>query len=778
MRQEIYDSYIQEGWHLFALYKTEGEGVKGKYATPKGWNDLTKQCAPYNSKSIYGGVPPADIVVLDWDVKNGKKGAESLSALSDKLETSIGTAVRTPSGGGHCYVRIPKGTLYSKAQEAYPDIDFQGHGREWVMLGDQNIEGYGEYKLVRRYYVNELLDLSSLSIRKDIERGEGYKGIDIDTHFMVRPSETSIRSTLAALDPDMSYEGGWQNVIMALNSWDLGGDQGLALAIEWSQGAVFYSATEEEIETKYYACIADTPNFYLKLIGMVNKETVTKVKKRIQEVGSIEELEQLAKEISESDISNNDRDALLIDMVDAGSKKEVYGKKKSPHLKKLLKRASDIPKGDQDERDASVYLHGNKYVLRYKKSLVEDLTTVSIKSHLEAFGFKVSQERDMIVHSALPIDQVKHIPDYTIEDTVSYTLDKRSSDSNIFTLTQRNNPIFDLECFEEDSAIITEFVTEIWKGKVIDIVRLVALSIKYGESKLNRLMVVAPSNSGKSEIATMLNFQKITMKRLLNGMRGDKGVGGGILEGIKRSGLLLIDEANASLEQEIKDMDKELHIDQFQSNGTQTIPLLFTILTSTHKTATRNNSDELYNRFLQIELTEGEMDHHVTSGILFNQDRDKYTEVIQSHLRRIFRETIQGDSSREELKELQAKYRLPTNNDLDEFLYVVSENIIKEIRSKAKEGTHGDYIQRKGDYFVKRKGDIHELALELLREVTGVDHGKYAEKLTSHFVGAESISIKLDGTPLKYYPLYMGLYLATEEQKVISAFSDLDLDEL
>lgn len=776
MTKSVYDQYVNDGWKVFALYATNDDNkkVKGDHGTPKGWNDMSIPNSPYHPDAVYGGVPPRDIVAIDWDIKNGRKGDQSFMQLGVDCGVILQTVVRSPSGGGHAYLRIDPTILLAKAQSNYPDIDFQSYGKEWVKLGGQ--DGYTFTDEDFEYFVNPPCDISFLETRKEYSKEGAYAGVDADLHFMERPPIGQMQEYLDKLDPNMSYEGGWQNVIMALNSWDLGGDVGLQLAIDWSQKSTQYSATEEEITAKYEVCVPETPSFYLKLMGMAHKSAVSTAREKLTTVETLEEFEALAASIALLAISAEDRATLAEEFITAGEDIKFYGKKRGVAIKKMM---AFSPKKEEVEYETpiSIHLHGNNYAVRYGNDLLRDLNKTSVGNHLASFGIKSKDERDMLIANATPITNIIITPDYTTTEKVIHTLDK-SDASNMFVLTQRVNPLFDLPCdFEEDEDIIAEFSQGVWGGKIEDIVRLTALSIKYGESKLNRLMLVAPSDAGKTEIATILKFQKINMRRLLSGMRGDKGVGGGVLEGIKATGLLLIDEANTALEQEIKDMDKALHIDQFGSGGTQIIPLLFTILTSTHKTATRNNSDELYNRFLQVELLESEMSHTVRQGRQHAIDKDRYTNVVQSYVRRLFKDTIRGGGTRDELKALQDKYRLPTNNDLDEVLFEISEKIIKDFKSKAREGIHSDYILRKGTYYAKRKKDIHDTALDLLTELSGLDHGKYAEKLTSHFVGERS-TIKIDNTPLNYYQLNLSPFGENEDQSIINQFDDLDVGEL
>lgn len=317
MTKEIFDAYVSDGWHVFALYRTtdgKGNAVKGMYATPKGWNDMSKPCF-YDPNKIYAGIPPKDIVAIDYDVKNGKVGAKSFAQLQKDFNVNLDTTVISPSGGGHAYVRLknlPDETpKLKKAQDKYPDIDFQSHGSEFVVLGGQIVEGYGEYEFVDEdfeYYVNPAVDFSSLELRGERIQGDGYNNIDVDEHFLSRPPLEQVEEWLSKLDPDMGHDEGWVDVIRALNSWDLNGEEGLRLAIEWSQKATKYKSTAEEIAEKYYNNVADAPEFYNKLIGLVNKKSKKGFNSKIAEAKEVSDLKNIAEEISKSDISNADRE--------------------------------------------------------------------------------------------------------------------------------------------------------------------------------------------------------------------------------------------------------------------------------------------------------------------------------------------------------------------------------------------------------------------------------------------------------------------------------------
>jgi hypothetical protein len=67
------------------------------------------------------------LFVLDFDVKGGARGLQSLSAL-DMLGLPIGFRVRTASGGVHVYLRGDEVRNSVRKFENYPGLDVRGDG--------------------------------------------------------------------------------------------------------------------------------------------------------------------------------------------------------------------------------------------------------------------------------------------------------------------------------------------------------------------------------------------------------------------------------------------------------------------------------------------------------------------------------------------------------------------------------------------------------------------------------------------------------------------------
>ena len=354
MEKHIYDAYIADGWKLFALYRAKEphQRVKGVYGTPKGWNDMSIPSHPYNPKAVYGGVPPQDIFVIDYDVKNGKVGETSKKALEEALGKSLYPTVISATGGGHVYVRTPEPIRPLKNQYSYPDIDFQCHGSEWVMCGGQYVEGYGEYTFddpIEEYFVNDINEpFTMLTMRNEDKRNGNYGGVDETDHFLTRPSIDKIEALLDKLDPNMTYEGGWHNVIMALNSWDMGGEVGLRLAIEWSQRATNYEPTDDEIAEKYHQSAPETPDFYKKIFGMVNRGDLKSFKSRIVSAETLSDLEDIAKDVSTSTISSDDRASIGEALAKKAKEDKHDSRLRVPYWKKLCAMNFSIAKEETE----------------------------------------------------------------------------------------------------------------------------------------------------------------------------------------------------------------------------------------------------------------------------------------------------------------------------------------------------------------------------------------------------------------------------------------------
>jgi len=736
----------------------------------------------------YVAIIPPSLIIVDND--KYEEGNEFDKLLSDlNLGYTPEPFALTPSGGEHYAFENPNPDLVIGNHDyKYVDI-YSGYQSVIPVVGTvvkNKQETLADYKWaddLDEFVVNKF-NKSMLEVFKMRPRGEttdneyDEMGLSLAIKAEEMPEEEVSELCNNIPIETYRYDTGWLKFAMALYDRFEGSEEGLE----------YFQKTCERYEDNnpdYNQTKWDAGHFkptgritYKTLRSLANEGVGKSLIEKINNSTDIKTLEEVAEYASKKKLNTSTQldDTVRTELINALSvkSKELVGKPDKVKWKKSCKLV--MPEKEVKIPDGfDVYRLDNRYLVRFQSKIIQEVSSTMLKEVLASFGIYFDKDSmSKFKNNIQTISSYKQIPDYTLKSSTAFNTEEQGG-IKLPAFVVRFNPLFELEEKELDEEIIADFFDGVWAGKLYDIVKLVSLTIKLKEQKLNRLMVVAPSNAGKSEIFGMMNFQKITMQRLLNGMRGDKGVGSDLVEGVRKSGLLLIDEANKSLEAEIKDMDKELHIDQFGKGGTQVLPLHFTALTSTHSNATRNNSDELYNRFLQVELNKSEMHHTIMESALFLKDSVAYTENVKGKLLQLFKETLFNDEGKEELKVLQDKYRLPVNNDLDEMLYEIGEDFIQETKSNA--GDYGDIVFKNGVYYAKRKNDITKYFENRLGEIESLDVGKYSELLTKHYVRDERKSVKINGKVSKLYALTLVPYSENEETLILSEFDDLDLEE-
>ncbi len=140
-------AYAREGWHLFPVWWPVSQGVcacgdpdctaKAKHPipwlVPRGKDDATTNetilrswWARVPNANVGLSVAPSGLVVLDVDIKDGKRGMESLAQLPGTLPPTL--RARTGSGGLHAFYSRPAGVAPFQRIGVRPGIDIIGNG--------------------------------------------------------------------------------------------------------------------------------------------------------------------------------------------------------------------------------------------------------------------------------------------------------------------------------------------------------------------------------------------------------------------------------------------------------------------------------------------------------------------------------------------------------------------------------------------------------------------------------------------------------------------------
>ena len=103
---------------------------KEKKKPVEDWQNLPASNLPTKAKN-WGITLSRAYLVIDVDIKNGKKGKESWDRMQTLLKRPLTNAVytvQTPSGGLHIWFNLPSNFKVRKNNPAFPDIDFLSKG--------------------------------------------------------------------------------------------------------------------------------------------------------------------------------------------------------------------------------------------------------------------------------------------------------------------------------------------------------------------------------------------------------------------------------------------------------------------------------------------------------------------------------------------------------------------------------------------------------------------------------------------------------------------------
>ena len=236
--QSILDLYL--GRRLVLLKRN------GKAPVSPGWQKvIPTEEEILNHRGNFGWLLDVDDLIIDVDVKNGKQGMESLAQLEKDTRTVIPRHIETPSGGLHCYMKIPRdfqGKDLFLNHSKYPGIDFLSIGRQVVI--PPSVIGDVVYKLLKTdisgIQAPRSLLLTIYNKKKSEEKEDNNVYIE---KAKKRPNHTPIEISqkLIQLDPNMSNDE-WVKVGMALHDWDP--VMGLKLWDEWSQNGKKYTKND------------------------------------------------------------------------------------------------------------------------------------------------------------------------------------------------------------------------------------------------------------------------------------------------------------------------------------------------------------------------------------------------------------------------------------------------------------------------------------------------------------------------------------------------------
>lgn len=750
---------------------------------------------PLNSIGMRTGSKTVN--VIDVDTKDLTQLTEPFKSWVEERLMLEDTLTVESKNGYHFYFYSFGKPILTTAKEGadkstVPFIDFRGEGGIIFIHSDTD---FADYKVIcddaPTGDIAEILDALPEYVERATVEEVGFENLDDETDTGVtrvgekRPLEEVI-AMVNSLSPDLKRVQWMAVMTSAYKLIDSDPERLKEPLREWSRKGETFNTEKFNKDWKEIATGGFGKNYGAGTLVKLSREADNKAERdailsEIEKADSQNALDKIITQISKIEFMS-DRDGIA-ECMNARLKelKKDNSSIKVAQARTIIKELKYRPTVEELEEkgdgvDMAVYLRGNFYCLRVKNTVVEDITEKTVKSHCYSLGIN-PMISEAYINKAKAIAGIKKETDYMLKTRAGFELQHSGAVHELRYLHLLTNPLSSIQEPAEREDIIKDFFEDIWHGKAEDIIRLIGLTMRFKETKLNKIHVVAPSNTGKTTFLENIGFQTIHMKRLVQALNADKGIGKPVIDGLKSSGFLLIDETNDPLTQDIKNIDNYISLDQFGQGGTQEIKLHFTCMTSTHKSAVRGMSDEMYNRMLLIELKKDESKFTIDKSELFVHDTEAYTETLIQHTKWMLKDALTNPKyTKKDLNKLQEKYRLELNNDVDEMLLEVSGKVMEEFKTLAT--AEGDVVERNGDYFIRRRTDVHDAIANRLGEYSHIDQGKYGDELMSHFLSDERKKIRISGKPVNFYKFKMKKYYANDEQEIVDMFDDLDAEEL
>jgi len=749
----------------------------------------------------YVGVIPPNLIIVDNDSYKDPSVNMMAKLCADlKLDYVPDPYAITPSGGEHyAFVNPHPELVVGDLSKIYPNLDIYG-GYQTVIpiVGTTAKNKFGD--MVRYEWADDIMEefvinpapgnaaevLRMRQATQDVDNSYDEDGLTAAVKDQDMSTE-EVELLLEDIPTDYTYDGGWLKTAMALYDRFEGSEQGLEIFQDFSSRC---TREDTKHDPDYNESKWRSGHFkpsrgitYKTLRSLANEGRIKKITDEIHDANTdkafksvIDWLASMPKLNTTTELDQNIRSSLATQInarmkevrASGGTVKLIQARTILPMIE--YKQSLEDAQNELGDKEVRSFIVGDKYALQYGNVLVNDIGSAGALRHLKAFGVNKTTA-EAIIANPISVSNIDTVADYLSPHHIIYNLEDSPIVEEQQRLIGRKNPLYGEKSYLEDAAVVDEFFSSIWNGKLEHMMQLIMYSIRFKETKKTKLMLVAPSDLGKTAVAEHIGFQKVKMEAMIGAMSAAKGLGKPIISGLFNTGFLLLDETDRALPREVKELGSYLMVDKFGKDGTQIIPLHFVIMTSTHRTAVLNASDEIRNRVLLMEVHDDEPEFTIVQSELYNADPEHYTKVIRSYMRWYCGRLLEDNATIEDLRRLQDKYKLEGLNDLDEFISDVIETIRDAIKAEA--ATNGEFLIKNGVYYIKGKKLLREMISQELIQLEGVDVGKYTEKIFKMFMPDDiETRVRVNGAPARYYKI--SLYSKVDEDM----FDDLTEEEL
>jgi len=805
--KDAYEKYRAEGFVLKLTKKheksTRYQGKDGKVVPYRSY----KPDAFTVKATGYAAIIPDNLIIVDND--KYEVGNEFSRLVKTLGYTPVPFAI-TPSGGEH----------YAFRNESDGLVPSVGHGFKYIDI-------YGGFKsiipIVGTVVKNKKGELNCYEWADPIDEELFINPWDerLTEIFAMKPTNTTggAGTTFdedAGLElaiyndpnnekyfPDSEVDDILENIIPANLEWDEWFDVGKSIAARYhgtnegkEKWLKFCAKSPEKNDPSHKGYVdpadkwdvdltRDTKATYIRLRRLGNKYRLLQYTARIKHSTSDTQLIQVMEDIRQhKDLQTSDFNQDPLGILSTMIKGVSKGDMNLRMSKEAIRNAIDFKYTAEPTKhigvkprldEVKVYLHGNGFVLVVKDMYITNLNLTAYKRHLNMFGF-TKKEIDVIGTEGA-ISDVKHELNYNSDTAIKFDTRPSKLAGMLDVMTVEHNPLHGKEAMPYDDRVVKAFFDDIWQGRADDVLKLVGLSIRFNETKLNKLVIIAPSSSGKSDFLKQLNFVPVEWTLFKHALKGGKGIGPEVISDLRNTGLLLVDEIEKPLGNDVRLMDGKINLEKFGAGGgTQVIKLMFSVFTTTHANAISGLSDELRNRIMAITVPES--GHKVGSSAIFKEvGQIEYTASVINRSYEILLDALRNPEYDEDmLRTLQEKYFLDKSNEIDELLDEVHRDFKNYITAHASTSDiNNEIFESNNIYYVNHKRNLKDVLSGIIashaRDLP-ISIPKYANKLMDEAVSRSRKMLTVNGKKIQRYPVNAD-YIKLSDGKS-NLFDDVD----
>ncbi len=369
--------------------------------------------------------------------------------------------------------------------------------------------------------------------------------------------------------------------------------------------------------------------------------------------------------------------------------------------------------------DFAIYRYKNLYTVIHEGAVFDGLSSTNAKS--DYAGLYDHTEKGGFDEFYIRVKSMEYKTDYFAPSKNIYREEDRA-------LIIWNNPTEDWEVEdipEVDNIYIDHYKERIWDGKLLDQLQILVFTMALKEPKLNKILLVGASNKGKTMALEMMGFVSLPNTQFLELMRGERVQSKETIEKIKRTGLVLWDDAGTTLPLGVKNITNKMTI-KLSGAGNIEVPCLVLGITSTHSTLLSNAEEQVANRFMQMDI--GQDNQIFTEGGvsgLKNVDIERYKFATQNYVKRKILEYIEASKNekriREQLVTLQDKYKVEGSANVEEIVGVIVDRLKEYVQDYCESNKNitktTRYRAYNGDYYVRSKRDYENQVDKELKEL-------------------------------------------------------------